>query len=276
MNFKFSLIFCIYYLDNPKYLEICFRGILRNTLLPSEIIVVKDGPISIELNEIIKKFQHKYPSLIRVFNLEKNVGSAVASNYAISKTSYEWIVKQDADDFSFKERFSTLMKHTSNEPSFFGSYMYETYEKKKILKKNPLNSEKIRKMIPYRNPFSNPTMCFHKALFRNLGGYPQIKFKEDWAFWIVSFNQFNCHNINIPLVRSINSDSMIIRRKGIHNIKSEFLIQKLLIKNKLNTLIKAISIFFIRILLLNLPISFIDILYKKYLRDDAKFFHKFF
>lgn len=259
----FSVIVTLYYGIKPKHLEIALRSIFRNSLVPNEVILVQDGPISKKLSNIIDKYNHK----IKHYILEKNKGSSYSFNYAIEKCSYDWIIKQDADDFSHKDRFETSMKYIKNEPMFFGSLMNEKYNRATFLKKVPIKPENIKKIIKYRNPFNNPTMCFHKRIFLETRGYPNIFLKEDWAWWINIIYKYKNFNIDKILVTSIDSKDLFSRRQGIHNIKSEFLIQKLCIKKGLSTILESFFIYLIRVTILIMPYGLLKTIYLKFLRD---------
>lgn len=266
---SFSVIISTYIKENPSSLEKCLRGIFRNSLTPLEVIMVKDGPLNDRLNKVINKFEMKYKSIFKVISLPKNLGSASANNYGFFHAKGDWIIKQDSDDFSFKNRFHELMLNAdlSKDITFFGSHMIETYGNVKKIKKVPLSKNEILKMISYRNPFNNPTMCIHRSIFNELGGYPNIYLKEDWGMWINAIKKFHCFNIDKVLVRSIDSSGLVKRRRGLYNLKSEFKIQKLLIKNEINTLGKGIIIYLIRIFLLLFPNYFLKLIYRFFLRS---------
>jgi hypothetical protein len=46
--------------------------------------------------------------------LSKNVGLALALNEGIKKINYPWVVRADADDFNFKNRFSVLAREINH------------------------------------------------------------------------------------------------------------------------------------------------------------------
>lgn len=267
MNSKFTVVMSTYSKETSKNLYLSLKSIYRNSLKPNEVVLVKDGPITSELDKIIKNYQHIYKNL-KVYELEYNQGSAIAINFAISKSTNNWIIKQDSDDFSYKNRFERLMSFTTNEPCFFGSYMIERKGRTRRVKKVPLTSEFIKKSILYRNPFNNPTMCFHKNIFLNSSGYPDIRYKEDWAFWIKNVKKFNSFNLNEILVTSIDSSQMVERRRGVVNIYSEFFIQKLCIQENLSNIWKSTLIYIIRVWLLLLPTNTLDKIYFYFLRSD--------
>ena len=53
---KFSVLLSVYYKENPLYLRESLNSIFNQTLLPTEVILVEDGPLNDELYAVIKEF----------------------------------------------------------------------------------------------------------------------------------------------------------------------------------------------------------------------------
>ena len=60
---KFSLLMCIYEKEKPLYLSQCLDSINSLTVLPDEIVIVKDGPLTPELEEVLAN--HRFPDAFR-------------------------------------------------------------------------------------------------------------------------------------------------------------------------------------------------------------------
>ena len=55
---KFSVLMSVYKKENPIYLSDSLESILVNqNLKPNELILVKDGPLTDELEKVIKRYQ---------------------------------------------------------------------------------------------------------------------------------------------------------------------------------------------------------------------------
>ena len=60
MDIKFTVLTSIYQKEQPEYFEMCMQSLWSNqTLKPNEIILVRDGPLTTELNELIEKWSSK-------------------------------------------------------------------------------------------------------------------------------------------------------------------------------------------------------------------------
>ena len=53
------------------------------------------------------------------------------------------------------------------------------------LKKNlPQSQQKIIRYASMRNPFMHMTVCFNRNIALSVGGYPNIRFREDYGLWL--------------------------------------------------------------------------------------------
>ena len=75
MKTEFSVCMSVYKNDNPTYFSVAVRSILTQTVVPSEIILVEDGPVSDELENAVKDLQ-KSIDILKVIRLPENVGHA--------------------------------------------------------------------------------------------------------------------------------------------------------------------------------------------------------
>lgn len=131
---KVSVIVPVY--NKEKEIEKCLDSILNQTLNEIEIIVVNDGSTDRSL-ELIKKYEKKYSSKIKVINHE-NHGIGYTRNKGIEKSTGEFISFVDSDDFIEKEMlceyYNFCKEH--NLDILTGYYFKVTGNKKEIFK-NP-------------------------------------------------------------------------------------------------------------------------------------------
>ena len=74
---KFSVLISIYKNENPIFLKESLDSILNNTVQPDEIVMVKDGPLTPELENVLSEYQEK----TRLFHFvihKKNQGLGIA------------------------------------------------------------------------------------------------------------------------------------------------------------------------------------------------------
>ena len=56
----------LYINEQAEYFKACMESILSQTVLPTEIVVVKDGPIQEEVEILLQQYIYENPGLIKV------------------------------------------------------------------------------------------------------------------------------------------------------------------------------------------------------------------
>ena len=68
------------------------------------MVLVEDGPLTLELDIVIKEYCSKYSEL-DVVQLEENRGLGLALAEGLLHCKYELIARMDTDDIARKDRF---------------------------------------------------------------------------------------------------------------------------------------------------------------------------
>jgi len=264
---EISILMCIYKEDNPKYLIKALESLRVQSTFFYELIIVKDGSLSSELENVIKKFKKLIK--IKQISLNKNVGFPKALNIGLSKSKTKWIARFDSDDICDFNRFKNINqiieKHCS-EIDVFGTYMkeFETsiYDQNKI-RYVPLKQKDIQKRLIFSNPMNHISVVFRRDLinkfcYQENQFYPLIKGFEDYALWIkLSKNGVRFRNFPIVTVYARVGKEMLKRRGGLKYIFNEIEFRKFIFKyfniyEKFLIVIIAILRIFIFLLPLNL------------------------
>ena len=102
----FSVLLSIYHRESVDYFDKCMKSIWdRQTLKPSEIVLVVDGWLPESLDAKIVFWKEKLGHVLNIIVLEKNVGTGAAKNVGVSSCSYNYIAVMDTDDISMPDRF---------------------------------------------------------------------------------------------------------------------------------------------------------------------------
>jgi len=229
----FSVLMSLYYKENKKNLDECLLSLEKQTLTPSEIIIVYDGPIPNELNKIVEKYKETL-NIIVVF-IESNIGLGLALNTGLEYCNYEIVARMDTDDICEPSRFEYQIPYfKDNNLDLLGSSVIEFNDRtnKTREKKLPLNSNEIFKYSLFKNPFNHMSVVFRKTSVKKVGGYKHHLYMEDYNLWLrMISNKYKVENSSLNLLRVRVNDDMILRRKGFLYIKSEYILFKL--KNNL-------------------------------------------
>lgn len=99
MKEKFSVLLSVYKNEKPEYLKSAIESIyFAQTLKPSEIILVEDGPLTVELYDVIRELKVKLENTLKIVKLEKNSGLGIALNKGIFECENELVARMDTDD----------------------------------------------------------------------------------------------------------------------------------------------------------------------------------
>ena len=104
---KLSIIIPVY--NVYDYIEQCLKSVVNQTLKEIEVIIVNDGSPD-NSQEIIDKYQKKYPKLIKSF-IKENGGQGTARNLGLEHAKGKYVSFIDSDDFidkNFAKEMYTL------------------------------------------------------------------------------------------------------------------------------------------------------------------------
>lgn len=229
MNLNFSVLASIYHKESPEYLDACLESIwVTQSLRPNEIILVKDGPLTSELDNIIAKWKTILMSALKVIPLEQNVGLGKALNIGLSNCSNEWVFRMDTDDICVPDRFEKQIDFIKAHPdiSLLSGQIKEfdgSVENVTGVKSVPQIHDEILKFSKTRNPFNHMAVAYKKSIIESVGGYQHHLYMEDYNLWLrVLASGFKVANLEDTLVMVRAGEDMIKRRKGKVYVNSEW------------------------------------------------------
>ena len=270
---KYSVLISIYRKDNPDYFNLALESMTKQTVLPNEIVVVKDGKITDDLQNIIVK--HKLLSKNIPFveiHLKNNVGLGLALNEGIKACKYELIARMDSDDYSLPNRCELQLKEFEKEPELdiIGTSVLEFVDNiENIVGKRdvPKTNEEIYKFARLRDPFNHPSVMYKKSTILNVGGYSNYRKNQDTDLWIKLLqNNAKCKNLSEPLVLFRFDKNTYEKRKSFLSIKTLLKIRYKAWKTGFNSLFDFVLIVLSQLFIYALPDSFQKIIYRCFLR----------
>ena len=226
---KFSVLMSVYAKEKPEFLYKSIKSLLEQTLLPNEIVLVEDGPLTRELDFVINDIC-KRNELIKIVKLPQNIGLGGALNEGMKFCSYDYIARMDSDDICFPERFEKQISFLLNNPDIdvLGSWTQEFTEDENgninylALKKFPLSVWDNFKFSLSRCPVEHPAVIFKKDAVIKAGGYQKFYLFEDYYLWARMFVKGSKFaNIGEPLLYFRMTQDSYRRRGGLKYAKSE-------------------------------------------------------
>lgn len=223
MDYKFSVLMSVYIKEKPECLEKSLESVFNQTLKPSEVVLIKDGPLTNELDNIINKFK-KIEETLKVISLEKNMGLGEALRIGVENCSYELIARMDTDDICKNNRFEEQINYFKKNPDLdmIGSWTDEFQEingeiKVKSIRKVPEKQSEIIKRLKKANAFNHPTVMYKKNSIIKAGNYSEeFNCLEDYYLWVrMAVNNSKFYNIQKSLIYFRITSGTSKRRGGL-------------------------------------------------------------
>lgn len=228
---KFSVLLSVYFKENPSFFKDALNSVFNQTLLPNEVVLVEDGPLTKELYDVIKSFKEKHGEL-KTVPLERNSGLGNALNIGLNYCSYDLVARMDTDDVCHSDRFEKEIRFmTQNEDiDIMSSWIQEftVIDGKTINlneKKLPQYHDVLYNYGKLRCPINHPVCVFRKSKVIKAGGYGE--FPEDYYLWSrMMISGYKFYNMQECLLDFRVSDDIFKRRGGWKYLKAEFKCQK--------------------------------------------------
>ena len=222
---NYSVLMTAYKKDDPGFAKLAIDSMLNQTKPTNDFVLVCDGPLTPELDDLIEEYAKGYPEVFRVIRLEENVGLGKALKTGLLECKNELVARMDDDDISVPYRCEKQAELLDNRPevSIVGSYMdefEEDYTHPLRTKAVPCEIEDIKKYSRRRNPFNHSTVMFRKSAILAAGNYSEMRTNQDVELWtrFINAGYVGC-NIPESLVLFRFDRNTYQRRKDWKNVK---------------------------------------------------------
>lgn len=171
--------------QRPQLLQGALQSLANQTLPPTEIIVVEDGPNTSE--EMLKEKFSFLP--IRYHSTKQHIGRGRAGNTGMQMASGEYLNLLDDDDYFYPDHLELMADAALRSPNadlILGCAMTIEIE-------NGITQKLYSMRFDRLNVFTMSQQCqipiqsalFKKSLFKQYGGLREdIDGNEDWAMWM--------------------------------------------------------------------------------------------
>ena len=267
----FSVLLSVYRKEQPAYLQQSLDSIFTQTLMPDEVVLVKDGPLTDELDQVIEGYCRRYP-ILKVVPLAQNQGLGKALNEGLKHCSYDLVARMDTDDIAKPYRFEKQASVFESHPELdvVGAWIDEfegDVGQVISVRKVPELDIDIRKYALRRSPTNHAVVMFRKSAVLSAGGYQHFPLFEDYYLWVrMLLNGSRFYNILESLLYFRMSPDMFKRRGGWRYAKDEVRFQYKLLNLKFIGFIQFCENVCVRFTVRILPNSFRSFFYKKILR----------
>lgn len=226
----FSVLMSIYFKESPAWFNRAMQSIWdEQTVKPNEIILVQDGPLTSELDNMISIWANKLGDILKCIHLENNVGLGDALNIGLQYCSNELVARMDTDDIAMAERFEKqLAILKQGDIDICSSWITEFDVDQSIITGTrilPEHHTDITNYAKVRSPINHPAVMYKKTAIMKAGGYKTMMWFEDYYLWVrMLLTGSIFYNIQEPLVHMRAGQGQIERRSGDAYAKSELIL----------------------------------------------------
>lgn len=220
----YSVLMSLYAREKPEYLRQSLDSMLSQTVPPSEIVMVKDGPLTQGLEAVLDEYDDAWPDMFKFVSYGENRGLGYALHQGMLTCSNEIVARMDTDDIAAPDRMEKQLALIEDGLDMVGSQVVEFIEspdKPVAITDLPEGTDAIGAYSKRRNPFRHPSMSFKRSMVLKAGNYSsEFLFFEDWDL----FNRMlacgcRADNIDKPLVAMRVSEDFYARRGGVEYLK---------------------------------------------------------
>ena len=182
----FSVLMSVYKKEQAGYLSEAMESVFNQSLVPDEVVLMEDGPLTDELEQTISELKKRHPQIV-TYSFAENVQLGRALAKGVELCSHELIARMDTDDIAVYNRFQHQYDYMMAHPAVAvcGGWMQEfndegTYSRRKQM---PQSNEEIRRYGKYRNPVNHMTIMFRRQAVLTAGNYRHMPLLEDYDLW---------------------------------------------------------------------------------------------
>lgn len=210
-----------------KYIESAIESILVQSYKNFEFIIVDDCSTDGTL-EIVKNIRKKDKRIILIEN-KQNLGVTKSLNKALELSNGKYIIRMDADDWSYPERFASQIKLMEDHPEVVvsGSHIEvcNAQLKTEYIRKYHLEDTSIRKHLFRYSPFAHPATIWQAKILKRERYDDRIGICQDYElyFRVGKIGQFM--NLGKSLLKLRMHEQSVSSFMGNRQLKSTILIR---------------------------------------------------
>ena len=199
----YSVLMAVYGKEKPEFFRQSIESMLAQTLPFSDCVLVCDGALTHELNEVISWAQEEMGEKLQIIRLKENKGLGKALRTGVPRCRCSVIARMDSDDISRPDRCERQFRIIERDGYDLVSGTLQEFVREPgdmdRLRVLPRTSEEILQYAKKRNPFNHPCVMFRKESVLRVGSYQDFPGFEDYYLWIRMLRK-GCKGYNVQEV----------------------------------------------------------------------------
>lgn len=180
MNELVTVLMAVYN-TREDWLRMAIESILSQSYTDIEFLIVLDRPTD-NSAEIVGEYAKK-DNRIKVLRNEINLGLTRSLNRGLEKARGKFIARMDSDDVAFADRIQKQAQYfEQHELDIMGAGIIKIDEDGKQIKdaSTAYNPAQVNAALRYMDCVPHPTWFVRTEVYRELGGYRDVKCCEDY------------------------------------------------------------------------------------------------
>ena len=190
-----SVLMSVYKSEKGPLLERALQSVWDDqTRKPNQIVLIEDGPLPAELEEVVQRLQAAFKSAdarsnaLTVVKLPVNGGLTKALNVGLKHATGDLIARMDSDDIAAPNRFELQERFLEEHPEvdIVGGSMQEFDDEHECLnvRHYPQTHEEACKYIVKACPLAHPAVMMRKRMFDEGLKYDErYRMSQDIKLW---------------------------------------------------------------------------------------------
>jgi len=220
-----SVIMPVY--NAEKYVQQALKSISNQTYRKFELIIVDDSSTD-STSRILEEFKKKDRRVVLIRNKE-NVGVTKSLNKAVSTSKGKYIIRMDADDWSYPERIKLQVSLMEKHPDVVvsGSFI-EVCDRNlatKYIRKYKLDDTSIREHLFRYSPFAHPATIWRADILKKEKYNERIHVCQDYELYFRVGLSGKFMNLDRPLLKLRMHDKSVSATQSDYQLKNTVLIR---------------------------------------------------
>ena len=223
----YSVLMAVYGRERAEYLKQAIESVQAQTLPTEDFVLVCDGPLTAELEEVIAAKHRDMGSVLKVVRLQKNGGLGRALKVGLKHCKYELVARMDSDDIAYPERCEKQLAVFREHPevSICSGIVEEFSSDPSVVTTRRIVPETNAEIVEFakkRSPFNHNCVMYKRSAVEAVGNYQDFYLLEDYYLWLrLLMAGYEGYNLQEPLLHMRASSSMYLRRSGFKYAKTQ-------------------------------------------------------
>ena len=221
---EYSVLMSVYAKVAPEHFKTSVESMLDQTVPPAQFVLVCDGPLTPELDEVIEGFEDR----LDVVRLAENVGPGCSRNRGLELCRCELVASMDSDDISLPDRFMLQERYMDEHPEvdILGGAIHEFNDEGTLsnICRYPATMHEVLRTMYKASPLAHPTVMFRSSFFKAGFRYSsKYHICEDVTMWYDAAAGGRVINNMTDVLLDFRRNPSVLRRRSREKAWSEFL-----------------------------------------------------